>query len=192
MNYYGSNKPIVLNHWNRFGFITIFLWVSGCVPADNSKPLSHQRDIKMVMMLFHAKCVLVRVEREVEEGVSADGWMVWSSTVFRANASHTPYRWGVLAWVEKMSLPFSQKAPVLTSVCTLCGSVSGATPPVHLPPMTHLSMLKAVSCSSHVNTAFLLNKLFEVLCRCPIVFHEVIMQTNHDQHTVHLLFFPLS
>ena len=39
---------------------------------------------------------------------------------------------------------------------------------------------------THVNTVSLLNKSFEALCQCPIVFHEVTMQSSHTQHTVHL------
>ena len=59
----------------------------------------------------------------------------------------------------------------------------------YLSLMACLTMLKAVSCCSpHVNTVSLINKSFEALCQCPIVFDEVTMQASHTQHTVHLCF----
>ena len=89
-----------------------------------------------------------------------------------------------MAWLVSGVATAQHTPTVLASVCISYGHSVCAITTTHLSLMACSTMLKAVSCSLHVNTASLLNKSFDALCQCPIVFHEVTMQSSHTQHTL--------
>ena len=76
-------------------------------------------------------------------------------------------------------------ATVFASVCTSCGHSGCAITTTHLSLMACLTMFESrLLLFTPCEHCFLTHKLFETLCQCPIVFHEVAMQASHTQHCV--------